>query len=83
MDGKSKNARTLDIYVRLCEGTLKKRCMMCCRSGVEISEFLHENGEEVQKISYEDKSDFKQKIMQCHLDKVFYDENSISYAVMH
>ena len=20
---------------------------------------------------------------QCHLDKVFYDENSISYAVMH
>ena len=22
-------------------------------------------------------------IKQCHLDKVFYDENSISYAVMH
>ena len=22
-------------------------------------------------------------IYQCHLDKVFYDENSISYAVMH
>ena len=22
-------------------------------------------------------------IIQCHLDKVFYDENSISYAVMH
>ena len=22
-------------------------------------------------------------ITQCHLDKVFYDENSISYAVMH
>lgn len=22
-------------------------------------------------------------LMQCHLDKVFYDENSISYAVMH
>ena len=22
-------------------------------------------------------------ILQCHLDKVFYDENSISYAVMH
>lgn len=21
--------------------------------------------------------------IQCHLDKVFYDENSISYAVMH
>lgn len=21
--------------------------------------------------------------LQCHLDKVFYDENSISYAVMH
>ena len=23
------------------------------------------------------------KSNQCHLDKVFYDENSISYAVMH
>ena len=23
------------------------------------------------------------ELKQCHLDKVFYDENSISYAVMH
>lgn len=27
---------------------------------------------------------FDEQILdQCHLDKVFYDENSISYAVMH
>ena len=31
-------------------------------SGVEIKEFLHENGEEVQKISYLDMPDLKQKI---------------------
>ena len=31
-------------------------------SGVEINEFLHENGEEVQKISYTEISDFKQQI---------------------
>lgn len=26
---------------------------------------------------------YLQTFLQCHLDKVFYDENSISYAVMH
>lgn len=31
-------------------------------SGVEMSEFLHENGEEVQKIAYTDKADFKLQI---------------------
>lgn len=31
-------------------------------SGVEINDFLHENGEEVQKISYAGLSDFKQQI---------------------
>ena len=29
---------------------------------MEITEFLHENGEEVQKVSYIDQADFKQKI---------------------
>ena len=28
-------------------------------SGIEISDFLNENGEEVQKIVYADKADFK------------------------
>jgi len=31
-------------------------------SGAEINDFLNENGEEVQKIVYTDKADFKQKI---------------------
>lgn len=45
-----------------CRNTVQIGTYSAKASGVEISEFLHENGEEVQKISYEDKSDFKQKI---------------------
>ena len=45
-----------------CRNTVQIGTYSAKTSGVEISEFLHENGEEVQKISYEDKSDFKQKI---------------------
>lgn len=45
-----------------CRNTVQIGTYSSKTSGVEISEFLHENGEEVQKISYEDKSDFKQKI---------------------
>lgn len=46
-----------------CRNTVQIGTYSSKTSGVEISEFLHENGEEVQKISYEDKSSFKQKIM--------------------
>lgn len=45
-----------------CRNTVQIGTYSSKTSGVEISEFLHENGEEVQRISYEDKSDFKQKI---------------------
>ena len=55
-------------------------------------------GTDPKKINFQDKNDlivFLNLIIeltikhyyrykeQCHLDKVFYDENSISYAVMH
>ena len=45
-----------------CRNTIQIGTYSSKISGVEISEFLHENGEEVQKISYTDKTDFKQKI---------------------
>ena len=45
-----------------CRNTVQIGTYSSKTSGVEISEFLHENGEEVQKISYTDKADFRQKI---------------------
>lgn len=45
-----------------CRNTVQIGTYSSQASGVEICEFLHENGEEVQKISYTDKVDFKQKI---------------------
>lgn len=45
-----------------CRNTVQIGTYSSKTSGVEIREFLHENGEEVQKISYENKSDFKQKV---------------------
>lgn len=45
-----------------CRNTVQIGTYSSKASGVEISEFLHENGEEVQKVSYDDVTDFKQKI---------------------
>lgn len=45
-----------------CRNTVQIGTYSSKTSGVEITEFLHENGEEVQKVSYEDLEDFKQKI---------------------
>ena len=45
-----------------CRNTVQIGTFSSKISGVEINEFLHENGEEVQKIVYTDKADFKQKI---------------------
>lgn len=45
-----------------CRNTVQIGTYSSKASGVEINEFLHENGEEVQKISYTDLSDFKQRI---------------------
>ena len=45
-----------------CRNTVQIGTYSSKTSGVEINEFLHENGEEVQKISYTDKADFRQKI---------------------
>ncbi|MDC7289033.1 NERD domain-containing protein/DEAD/DEAH box helicase [Blautia schinkii] len=45
-----------------CRNTVQIGTYSSKASGVEIREFLHENGEEVQKISYTDLADFKKKI---------------------
>ena len=45
-----------------CRNTIQIGTYSSLASGVEIKEFLHENGEEVQKISYLDMPDLKQKI---------------------
>lgn len=45
-----------------CRNTVQIGTYSSQTSGVEMTEFLHENGEEVQKVSYTDKVDFKQKI---------------------
>lgn len=45
-----------------CRNTVQIGTYSAKESGVEINEFLQENGEEVQTISYTDINDFKQKI---------------------
>lgn len=45
-----------------CRNTIQIGTYSSKMSGVEITEFLHENGEEVQKVAYTDKADFKRKI---------------------
>ena len=45
-----------------CRNTVQIGTYSAKTSGVEINEFLHENGEEVQKIIYSDKADFMQKV---------------------
>lgn len=45
-----------------CRNTVQIGTYSSKTSGVEINEFLHENGEEVQKVLYSDEADFKQKI---------------------
>lgn len=45
-----------------CRNTVQIGTYSSKTSGVEINEFLHENGEEVQKIIYSDKADFMQKV---------------------
>lgn len=45
-----------------CRNTIQIGTYSSKMSGVEITEFLHENGEEVQKVAYTDKTDFKRKI---------------------
>lgn len=45
-----------------CRNTVQIGTYSSKMSGVEINEFLHENGEEVQKIAYTDLADFKQQI---------------------
>lgn len=51
-----------------CRNTVQIGTYSSKTSGVEINEFLHENGEEVQKIVYSDKADFKQKIKEILKD---------------
>lgn len=45
-----------------CRNTVQIGTYSSKASGVEINEFLQENGEEVQRISYSDQDDFKSKI---------------------
>lgn len=45
-----------------CRNTVQIGTYSSKASGVKINEFLHENGEEVQKVSYVDLLEFKQKI---------------------
>lgn len=47
-----------------CRNTIQIGTYSSKTSGVEIKEFLRENGEEVRKVSYTDKADFGQKIKQ-------------------
>lgn len=51
-----------------CRNTVQIGTYSSKTSGVEINEFLHENGEEVQRISYTDNADFKQKIKEVLKD---------------
>lgn len=57
----SYNCTRFKLFVN-CRNTVQIGTYSSKTSGVEINEFLHENGEEVQKIVYTDKADFKQKI---------------------
>ena len=45
-----------------CRNTVQIGTYSSKTSGVEMKDFLYENGEEVRKISYTDLTDFKQKI---------------------
>lgn len=58
---KSYSCTKFKLFVN-CRNTLQIGTYSSKISGIEISEFLYENGEEVQKVSYTDKTDFKQKI---------------------
>lgn len=49
------------LYVN-CRNTVQIGTYSSQISGVEMNEFIRENGEEVQKISYEDENDFKKQI---------------------
>lgn len=57
----SYNCTRFKLFVN-CRNTVQIGTYSSKTSGVEISDFLNENGEEVQKIVYTDKADFKQKI---------------------
>lgn len=57
----SYNCTRFKLFVN-CRNTVQIGTYSSKTSGVEINEFLHENGEEVQKIVYSDKADFKQKV---------------------
>lgn len=54
-----------------CRNTIQIGTYSSKMSGVELGEFLRENGEEVQKISYTDETDFKRQIKDVlkHLKK--------------
>ena len=45
-----------------CRNTVQIGTYSSKTSGVEITDFLQENGEEVQKVAYTDEADFKKKI---------------------
>lgn len=47
-----------------CRNTVQIGTYSSYLSGVELNEFLRENGEEVQRIAYEDDKDFKKQIQQ-------------------
>ena len=54
-----------------CRNTIQIGTYSAHMSGVELGEFIRENGEEVQKITYEDDVDFKNKMQEIlkHLKK--------------
>lgn len=58
---KSYSCTKFKLFVN-CRNTVQIGTYVSKISCVEISAYLHENGEEVQKISYSDTADFKQKI---------------------
>lgn len=45
-----------------CRNTVQIGTYSSKLSGVELTEFIRENGEDVQKISYEDENDFKTQV---------------------
>lgn len=51
-----------------CRNTVQIGTYSSHLSGVELNEFLRENGEEVQRIAYEDDKDFKKQIQQILKD---------------
>lgn len=55
------NCTRFKLFVN-CRNTVQIGTYSSKTSGVAITEFLYENGEEVQKISYTDQADFKNKI---------------------